>query len=333
MKNACLFVHRVYRNNEIFNAESYLNRDNCLEFFHELKSQFAAKGINLQTQDKCDPSDAEFILFNEMPQVKAHLKYPEKSAVLLYESELIRPDNWDLALHKKFKFIFTWNDLFVDEKKYIKFNFTHYGKVPFLKFSEKSGFCTLIAGNKHVKHPLELYSKRIEAIRWFEKHHPADFEFYGIEWDLYTFKTRPFSRVLNKLKWLRRPFAGHWPLYRGPVKNKLEVLRHYKFCICFENGRDISGYITEKILDAFAAGCIPVYWGAPNIEKFIPSDCYIDFRKFSCYEDLYQYLKTMSSEDYDKRLESIEAYLKSPQHHLFEAAFNANIVVQRLSSW
>jgi hypothetical protein len=32
---------------------------------------------------------------------------------------------------------------------------------------------------------LELYSKRVEAIKWFEKNHPEDFDFYGIGWDRY----------------------------------------------------------------------------------------------------------------------------------------------------
>lgn len=29
-------------------------------------------------------------------------------------------------------------------------------------------------------------------------------------------------------------------------------------------------YVTEKVYDAFVAGCVPIYWGAANIAHFIP---------------------------------------------------------------
>jgi len=42
--------------------------------------------------------------------------------------------------------------------------------------------------------------------------------------------------------------------------NKIEYLKQYKFNICPENSRS-SGYVTEKIFEALAAGCIPIYNG------------------------------------------------------------------------
>ena len=47
---------------------------------------------------------------------------------------------------------------------------------------------------------------------------------------------------------------------------KHEFLQKYKFNICFENASD-PGYITEKYFHAKAAGCIPVYWGDPNLAR------------------------------------------------------------------
>ena len=35
----------------------------------------------------------------------------------------------------------------------------------------------MISGNKSSKHPLELYSKRLEAVNWFASQHPDDFDF------------------------------------------------------------------------------------------------------------------------------------------------------------
>lgn len=330
MKKACLYVAKIYQKNEIFDPKSRLNRDNGLEFFHRLKEQLLVHNIDLQTQDMCSLEEAELILYNEVPKSKSEVKYPEKSALLLYESEVIRPDNWDSKNHKFYKYIFTWNDDFVDGKKYIKFNFTHSGKSVFKKFSEKDNFCTLIAGNKFNYHPFELYSKRIEAIKWFEKEHPDKFEFYGVGWDHFVFKMPVLSRVLNRIKPLTKLVSDDWPLYRGAVKDKLSVLNDYKFSICYENAHSIKGYITEKIFDSMAAGCIPIYWGAPNIEMYVPKECYIDRTNYKSYEDLYEFISNMTEFEYNKTLEAIMHYLNSEQHQQFEAKFNADLVVERL---
>ena len=57
----------------------------------------------------------------------------------------------------------------------------------------------------------------------------------------------------------------------GPVADKTAFQRGYKFALAYENSRD-PGYCTEKIADAFAAGCVPVYWGDPGVkDEFNPS--------------------------------------------------------------
>lgn len=45
--------------------------------------------------------------------------------------------------------------------------------------------------------------------------------------------------------------------------NKSDYLRNFKFNLCPENS-NYSGYVTEKIFDAIASGCIPIYWGSGN---------------------------------------------------------------------
>ncbi len=43
-----------------------------------------------------------------------------------------------------------------------------------------------------------------------------------------------------------------------------------QFCIAMENSNG-DWYVTEKIWQAFQAGCLPIYMGAPNFEKdFMP---------------------------------------------------------------
>lgn len=56
----------------------------------------------------------------------------------------------------------------------------------------------------------------------------------------------------------------------GGELRKHEFLKEYRFCLAYEN--DIGdGYVTEKLLHAKAAGCIPIYWGSSSaITDFNP---------------------------------------------------------------
>lgn len=57
------------------------------------------------------------------------------------------------------------------------------------------------------------------------------------------------------------------PRFAGDERSsKLALLRDYKFVFAFENYIS-NGYQTEKLYDAFQAGCIPVYIGDPTIDK------------------------------------------------------------------
>lgn len=53
------------------------------------------------------------------------------------------------------------------------------------------------------------------------------------------------------------------------VAEKWDALAPYRRTIVLEN-RNRPGLYTEKILDPFLAGCVPIYWGAPDIEDFLP---------------------------------------------------------------
>ena len=62
--------------------------------------------------------------------------------------------------------------------------------------------------------------------------------------------------------------AGQWrnntrELWDDFGNDKEAYLRTFKFNICAENN-NTKDYVTEKIFDAFIAGCIPLYYGALN---------------------------------------------------------------------
>ena len=123
-----------------------------------------------------------------------------------------------------------------------------------------------------------------------------------------------------------RPF----PSYRGKVERKIDVLRRTRFSICYENMRDMPGYITEKLFDCFFAGCIPVYWGANNIAEHVPPDCFIDRRQFADMSAVYAYLKSMDQQTYKGYQQRIAAFLESDAAKPFSAETFAETIVSTI---
>jgi len=57
----------------------------------------------------------------------------------------------------------------------------------------------------------------------------------------------------------------------NPIDKKEQGLNDYMFSFVVENG-SYSTYFTEKILDCFATGTIPIYWGSPDIGEYFNID-------------------------------------------------------------
>ena len=75
------------------------------------------------------------------------------------------------------------------------------------------------------------------------------------------------------------------PAYKGPLDRdtgfplgrrcKYDGLRDYRYSLCIENGRE-RNYYTEKIVDAWLAWTVPIYWGCPNLSQFYPRESFIE---------------------------------------------------------
>lgn len=76
---------------------------------------------------------------------------------------------------------------------------------------------------------------------------------------------RRFFEALSKYKPVDS--GGKWRNnVGGPVKDKLAFCHGYKFNIAFENS-SVPGYTTEKIMEAYVAQTVPIYYGDPNVGK------------------------------------------------------------------
>ena len=82
----------------------------------------------------------------------------------------------------------------------------------------------------------------------------------------------------------------------GPVENKREFESHYKFSIAFENS-SYSGYTSEKILEAFAAGTVPIYWGDPDITRVYNENAFININRYDSIEEAIEVIKKLDNDD------------------------------------
>jgi len=75
-----------------------------------------------------------------------------------------------------------------------------------------------------------------------------------------------YKRVDSGGRWNNNIGGAIGDRYNNFRASKCEWLQDYKFHICFENS-SYPGYLTEKLFDAYAAGCIPIYWGDTSLRE------------------------------------------------------------------
>lgn len=80
------------------------------------------------------------------------------------------------------------------------------------------------------------------------------------------------------------------------VINKIEFLSDYKFSIAMENSNG-DGYLTEKIVDSFIAGTIPIYFGDYMLEEFINPKTYILIKGEKDIKKKIEYIKKIDKDD------------------------------------
>ena len=100
----------------------------------------------------------------------------------------------------------------------------------------------------------------------------------------------------------------------GPRDSKLRIAGRYYFIFAPENANEYS-YVTEKIYEGFETGALPIYIGAPDINKFIPDPLsIINVADFNSTSDLVAYLLKLT-EDPDAYMKHFEWKQKEfPDH-------------------
>lgn len=77
---------------------------------------------------------------------------------------------------------------------------------------------------------------------------------------------------------------------------KRAYMRGFRFSLAFENSSH-PGYVTEKILDAYIARTIPIYWGDPLIGEEFNPDSFVDVRAFASRDEAIDRILALDSDE------------------------------------
>ena len=104
-----------------------------------------------------------------------------------------------------------------------------------------------------------------------------------------------FINELNKYKLI--DMGGQYKNNIGkPVKDKIKFLSNYKFSISMENSEG-DGYLSEKIIDSFYSGTIPIFYGDYMIDEYINPKVYILIKGEKDIKEKIDYIKKIDNND------------------------------------
>lgn len=107
-----------------------------------------------------------------------------------------------------------------------------------------------------------------------------------------------FFEQLNKV--LKVDSAGKYKNNTNTIlhteEDKINFLQSRKFNICFES-YDHPGYVTEKLLHAFYAKTVPIYWGSDTVHEDFNSKAFINIKNFKSTEDVIEYILYLNNND------------------------------------
>ena len=112
---------------------------------------------------------------------------------------------------------------------------------------------------------------------------------------------------------------------------KIEMLKCYKFNLCFENTAE-PYYVTEKIWHAIQAYSLPIYSSLnSSIYETFPANSFIDAVQFKTTDELLDYVQSLSTEEYLERLNMcIDVFNNSLVQKRVNYEKNADVMVSKI---
>lgn len=150
---------------------------------------------------------------------------------------------------------------------------------------------------------------RSEDIGIHDKKKLVSFIFSWKNWNSYhRMRFRTYERLQNDN---RIDFFGTG--CEKPLDFKIDGLKDYRFSIVMENNIE-PDYFTEKLIDCFLTGTIPVYMGTRQTENYFDSNGIIYFQGD---EDLPSIIDSLSEELYQSKIDSVRNNFETAKKYMF----------------
>jgi len=205
----------------------------------------------------------------------------------LVEPKIISPNIYDIKkVQKKFDYIFT------HDKNLLKLG-DKYKFVPV-------GGCWIPAENIKINNKPKLISHILSNKFWTDNQ---------------KLRKTIYNNYKNKI--------DCFGLYCNQVETIDLALNDYMFSVCIENS-SIDNYFTEKIINCFATGTIPIYCGCSNIEKFFNIEGIIQIKTFADFSSVFEKL---NADYYKSKYKYVsENFGKSKEYFVIEDWIYENIL-------
>jgi hypothetical protein len=84
---------------------------------------------------------------------------------------------------------------------------------------------------------------------------------------------------------------GYGNMFGNPLrKSKFAILPEYRFCLCPENSI-YDGYITEKLIDAYAGLTVPIYSGDASVAEDFNYMAFLNYQEFKDMSRFVEYVR------------------------------------------
>lgn len=185
------------------------------------------------------------------------------------------------------------------------------------------GFDRINFGDRYLRYPLSLVNKEILELA-LHKHERPEEDFTRRE-KFCSFVVSSGGGVDDIRNWFFDKISEYKQVDSGgrfrnnlpdgqPVPDKKAFQEQYRFSLAFEN-TSFPGYTTEKILDAWAAGTIPIYYGDPGIIKDFNEKAMIVCRGRESLDEVLDKIKELE-ENTEKYLETVRQPIITDQSEI-----------------
>lgn len=111
-----------------------------------------------------------------------------------------------------------------------------------------------------------------------------------------------------------------------PIEYKEIGLTDFMFTIVIENIRT-NDYFTEKLIDPFLTGTIPIYWGCPNVREYFNTDGMIILENTPPLYDVKKIIKELSVERYKAMTDAmLDNFITAKDYEIPEEWYYKNII-------